>query len=461
MGRGTSLIRRSLRARLLAWYVAALLAVVATFSALAVFTIWEFSIRDLDARLRPVAEHLADAVRRDSEGHYEVNISEPEFSEFSAPGDASYYGIWSTDHVWIDRSDPFVETTFPEGPPARTRNGRREMVVQRGDAVVMVGQSLAPLRSTVWRAATALGIAGAAALALACTSGWLLIGQVLTPIRRIARTAEAMSESNLGLRIDVTADDELGRVAGALNHAFDRLQDAFERQKRFTADASHELRTPLSAQLAELEWALARPRERNEYLGSLHICMRAAQRMRALVEGLLTLARADAGAELAAREAIDLLEVVRESVVAMAPNAEAHGVRLSFRAPLGVRAIVDGSAERLRELVSNLVANAVEYGHHGGQVVCEVTASGGHVTLDVIDDGPGIEPEDLPHIFERFYRANKARARLVGGAGLGLAISKWIVERHGGTITCTSIVGTGTRMTVMLPAAAAPPKEKE
>ena len=148
-------------------------------------------------------------------------------------------------------------------------------------ALVLVGDSLARFRSDVWRAILGFAAAAGVALALALGGGWFLVGRALAPVERIAATAEAMSESNLGLRIDVTrTEDELGAVATSLNRAFDRLQEAFERQTRFTADASHELRTPLASLMAELEWTLARPRVSDEYRDSLATCRRAAQRMR-------------------------------------------------------------------------------------------------------------------------------------------------------------------------------------
>jgi heavy metal sensor kinase len=442
----------SLRARLLVWYSAVLLVVLSTFAALAVWSIWRSSIEDLDARLRPLAARLGGAVEADDTGRYEVNLAEASLAEFGEAEDAPYYAIWTGDGTLIDRSEPFVDAAFPGGPGARVRDGRREVIVQTdGGAIVLVGRSLAGVTQNAWSAMAAMGLGAGAALFVAFLGGWLLLGRALAPIGRIAATAEAMSESNLGLRIDVSTTDELGRVAAALNRAFDRLQEAFERQTRFTADASHELRTPLASQLAELEWALSRPRSEAEYEGSLQVCLRAAQRMRAVVEGLLTLARADAGAAPLRREPVDLSALVQEVVVGAGASASERGVSLHVE---GAGVVVDGDPDRLRELVSNLVGNAVQYGASGDRVVCATSASGDRALLEVRDTGPGIEAADLPHVFERFYRANKARSRAAGGAGLGLAISKWIAESHGGHIRCESAVGHGTRFTVELPGAA-------
>jgi heavy metal sensor kinase len=444
----------SLRARLLVWYTAVLLVVLSTFAALAVWSIWRSSVRDLDARLYPLAARLAAAVEADEAGRYEVNLAEASLAEFGDADDAPYYAIWTGDGTLIDRSDPFVDAAVPVAPGARVRDGRREVIVRAGGgAIVLVGRSLAGAAANAWSATAAMGIGAGAALVVAFLGGWLLLGRALAPIGRIAATAEAMSESNLGLRIDVSSTDELGRVAAALNRAFDRLQEAFERQTRFTADASHELRTPLASQMAELEWALSRPRSSEEYEGSLKVALRAAQRMRTVVEGLLTLARADAGAAPLRREPVDLSALVQDVVAGAGASADARGMSLHVE---GGGVVVDGDPDRLRELVSNLVGNAVQYGASGDRVVCATSSAGDHVVLEVRDTGPGIDAADLPHVFERFYRANKARSRAAGGAGLGLAISKWIAESHGGRIRCESAVGHGTTFTVELPGAPHP-----
>jgi heavy metal sensor kinase len=449
------LTRSSVRTRLLAWYALAVVAILPTFAALAVWSVWKSTIRDLDGRLGAIAAGLGQAVQRDSSGRYEVNLAEPAFAAFSIPDDPPFYGIWSGERTLIDRSDASVDDAFPGSPTARTRDGRREVIV-RGEhgATILVGRSLDSAYAMAWTVTAALAGAGGAALILACIGGWVLIVQALRPIGRIAQIAEAMSESNLGLRIDVSTDDELGRVAAALNRAFDRLQSAFERQARFTADASHELRTPLSSQISELEWALARQRSAAEYEASLGVCMRAATRMRAVVEGLLTLARADAGAEPLRRDPVDLLDIANEAAAGLRSLAEARDVQIRVE---GLRTIVSGDGDRLRELVSNLMSNAIQYGRTGGTVVCSISQADHRAELSVTDDGPGIGAEDLPHIFERFYRANKARSRAVGGTGLGLAICKWIVEDHGGRIGCESAVDRGTRMIVTLPAGEAAP----
>jgi heavy metal sensor kinase len=442
---------RSLRAKLLAWYALVLVAVLATFAALAVWTVWQSGLRDLDTRLTATASLLARAINLDSAGRYEVNLTDPNLAEFSVSDDGPYYSVWTNAGVLIDRSDPHIDPAFPGAPQIRSRGGNREVILA-GDhgALVLVGDSLARFRSDLWRAILGFAAAAGVALALALGGGWFLVGRALAPVERIAETAEAMSESNLGLRIDVTrTEDELGAVATSLNRAFDRLQEAFERQTRFTADASHELRTPLASLIAELEWTLARPRASDEYRDSLAVCSRAAERMRGVVEGLLTLARADAGAIEPRREPVNLATVVEDVVSSVRSMATERGMTIRVD---GVPARVNGDPSRLRELVSNLLINAVQHSFSGGIVTCSISVSGPMTRLVVSDTGAGVDSDDLPHIFERFYRASRARSRASGGAGLGLAISKWIVESHGGHIRCDSSNGQGARFTVELPA---------
>ena len=441
----------SLRAKLLAWYSLVLVAVLATFAALAVWTVWQSGLRDLDTRLTATASLLARAINLDSAGRYEVNLTHPDLAEFTVGDDGPYYAVWTSVGMLIDRSDPHVDPTSPGAPQVRSLGGNREVIVagSRG-LLVLVGDSLVQFRSDLWRAILGFAAATGVALALALGGGWFLVGRALAPVQRIAETAEAMSESNLGLRIDVTrTEDELGAVATSLNRAFDRLQEAFERQTRFTADASHELRTPLASLMAELEWTLARPRASGEYRSSLAICTRAAQRMRGVVEGLLTLARTDAGAIEPQREPVNLASVAEDAVSGVGSIALERGIAIRVD---GVPAIVNGDPNRLRELISNLLINAVQHSFPGGTVTCSISALGPMTRLVVSDTGAGVDSDDLPHIFERFYRANKVRSRVSGGVGLGLAISKWIAESHGGRIRCESSKGQGARFTVELPA---------
>jgi signal transduction histidine kinase len=293
-------------------------------------------------------------------------------------------------------------------------------------------------------------LAGLATLAVAIFGGWFVAGRALAPIKRITNAARAMSAGDLGARIAVErTESELEQVASTLNDAFDRLRLAVEQERRFTADASHELRTPISVMRAEAEWALSRDRSVQQYKDALIVCRRATLRMQDTVERLLALVRGEAGsrfdpAPVAMRSLID------DAVAWLAPVAQERGVRVSVTAaPFTVM----GDAEQLREALNNVVANGILYNKAGGSVTIAARESGGMARIEVVDTGIGIPPESVPHVFDRFFRVDKARSREIGGSGLGLSIARTIVTTHGGDITCTSEPGVGSVFVISLPIA--------
>ena len=203
--------------------------------------------------------------------------------------------------------------------------------------------------------------------------------------------------------------------------------------------------------LTQTQTALARERPAAEYRESLAACQRAAQRMRRLTESLLTLARLDSGEATASREPCDLDRVTRDAIELLRPLAQEQSIALEVEAT-PTRCV--GNAEQLGQVVTNLVSNAIAYNRPGGSVRVKVTSEPGAAVLAVCDTGQGIAPEDLPHIFERFYRADKARSSAAGRTGLGLAITQAIVEAHSGTIEVATELGKGSTFTVRLPAKA-------
>jgi heavy metal sensor kinase len=314
--------------------------------------------------------------------------------------------------------------------------------------MVLVGRELSELRREIWSlTATLLGV-GAAVLALSVGSGWLLVGRALAPIERINRTAQRMIEGDLAARIPVDqVETELGQVGRALNDAFDQLRSSISRQKRFTADASHELRTPIATLSTEAQWALARPRSSQSYRESIEVCLRAATRMQATVERLLALARADDPRILSAAD-VDLDEIVRHILDELEPLADERRVTLTYS---GRPAIVRGRVDEIREALTNVIVNGIRYNVEGGSLQVTLEQDASAAVISVRDSGEGISPRDLPFVFDPFFRADMARSRDAGGAGLGLAITRSAIERHGGSITCTSEPGHGTTFVIRLP----------
>ncbi len=287
-------------------------------------------------------------------------------------------------------------------------------------------------------------------LAFALGGGWWLTTRAIRPIEDISAAASRIAEGNLSERINVAeTDSELGRLASVLNSTFARLEAAFGEQRQFTADASHELRTPLAVIISEAQTTLARERGAAEYRESIAVCLDAAQQMRRFAESLLQLARFDAGQEPIRRSAVDLAENARVCVRRVGPLAEERGIKI--RCDLGP-AKTFGDADRLGQLITNLLTNAIHYNKPNGEIRVNTRSENGGAVLTVADSGQGIAAEDVPHVFERFYRADKSRSRAEGRSGLGLAICKAIVDSHGGSIDVSSQPGAGTTFTVRLPA---------
>ncbi|MGO8678146.1 MAG: sensor histidine kinase [Limisphaerales bacterium] len=340
------------------------------------------------------------------------------------------------------------------GPPmplsGRTRGEYREVFrAMPGGEVLLIGRSIARDIKDMQALALRLVVAGAGVLLLGLAGGWWLATRAIRPIEDIGATALKIAAGDLSQRINVAdTDSELGRLASVLNSTFSRLEAAFAHQARFTSDASHELRTPVSVVLTQTQTALARERDPAEYREALEACQRAAQRMRRLTQSLLALARLDAGQDPMRRESLDLARVTRECVEMVRPLAAERGIEIVSDLPAMPCA---GDAERLSQVATNLLSNAIHFNHPGGQVRVSTRAENGVAVLAVTDTGKGIPPQDLPHIFERFYRVDQSRSAAQGGTGLGLAISKAIVDAHSGTIEVSSQPGAGSTFSVKLP----------
>ena len=241
---------------------------------------------------------------------------------------------------------------------------------------------------------------------------------------------------------------ELGGLAAVLNSTFERLEAAFAREKQFTADAAHELRTLISVIISEAQTVLSREREPAEYRESLEACLAAAQQMRRLTESLLQLARSDASHEQAPRTRIDIASIAQDSAAYVAHLAQKQHIKIF---PDLAPATAFGSADELRQVITNLLTNAIDYNRPYGQVHLTTRTENGCAIVTVRDNGHGIAEKNLPHIFDRFYRTDQARSRASGRSGLGLPICKAIVEAHGGAIEAASTVGSGTTFTIRLP----------
>ena len=313
--------------------------------------------------------------------------------------------------------------------------------------MIWVGCSIAPELKELHRTTMKLTGIGGIILFFGLAGGWWIVSRSLRPVGAISSAAAKISGGDLSQRINVAeAESELGQLAAVLNSTFARLEASFAQQQQFTSDAAHELRTPVSVMLTQAQTALNRERTAPEYRETVETCQRAAQRMRRLIESLLALARLDAGQEQMKRLEFDLAKTAHDCVESVRPLADERGVKIICDLPPLPCA---GDSERLAQVVTNLLTNAIQYNLPDGEVRVKLESQNGMAILTVSDTGRGIAAEDLPRVFERFYRADKSRS--TGGNGLGLAISKAVVEAHGGTIEVASKENAGTTFTVRLP----------
>jgi len=313
-------------------------------------------------------------------------------------------------------------------------------------AVVQVAQSLAGVQDTLRQLLTTLLASLPLLVILAGGSGYFLAARALAPIDEIIRTARRISAEDLSARLNLPAtDDEVGRLAATFDAMLGRLDKSFQRERRFVADASHELRTPLAAMQTILSVIRQRHRSLDEYQQALADLNEEAERLRALTEDLLRLARG--GTHPAAYEPTDLSTLLRDVTDSLRPLAVTRGLQLNCAVPDGLT--LNGDSDSLARLFVNLVDNAIKYTERGGVTLSAEGGADGTVRVSVADSGAGISADHLPHIFERFYRADPARAE--HGAGLGLSIALDIAHAHRGTIDVSSEVGRGTTFVVSLP----------
>ena len=375
-----------------------------------------------------------------------------------------YFSITSRDDKLIARSENF-EWAFTKTTRTKTssvnvapnilaqipnfENPRREFFEKLPSGeTIRVGCSIAPELKELRRTALNLTAVGGLILLVGLTGGGWLVSRSLKPIASISAAAVKISAGDLAQRINVAeAESELGQLATVLNSTFARLETAFAQQKQFASDAAHELRTPVTVILTQTQTALNRERDAASYKQTVEACQRAAQRMRKLIESLLALARFDAGQEVLRRTDFDFSETIADCAELVQPLADERAVKIS----VDIEPVkITGDAERLAQVVTNLLTNAIQYNQPAGEVRVQLASQNGLAVLTVTDTGQGIAPADLPRVFGRFYRADQSRTG-AGNAGLGLAITKAIIEAHGGTIEVASKENAGTTFTVRLP----------
>jgi heavy metal sensor kinase len=280
--------------------------------------------------------------------------------------------------------------------------------------------------------------------------GWFLSRKSLRPIDKITETTKRITATNLSERLPLQeSDDDLDRLATTINQMMERLEESFQKLSRFTSDAAHELRTPLAALKGETEVLLSRKRSSEDYQEALTNNLERLDFLTKLVNDLLILSQADEGKASLKIENLNFSELLKELYEAFTIVAMQKKINFSFFTPEEV--LINGDRIKLKQLFSNLIDNAIKYTPDGENISLIVQLGKDQVAVIIKDTGIGIPSDDLPHIFDRFYRVDTSRSRLSGGVGLGLSICHWIVKAHHGTIDVKSQPHQGTTFTVALP----------
>jgi heavy metal sensor kinase len=427
--------------------------------------LYDLADDDLESQVEDLQKFFA-AQRSDS-----LAGLQSEFAAFYVDHAGDYLQVYAGNGNWVYQSEfmrahPLApveprqiqglsfEDQWMGGKPLRFATKQFEVsghsyAVQTGVLIADVVDTLAMFRLYLLMFAPLLLLAAAA-------GGYWLSRRALAPVDAIVETARQITGTNLGSRLEKLATgDELQRLSDTLNEMLDRIESAFRRVTEFTADASHELRTPVSLIRTEAELALRRSRGEADYQESLQHILREAERTSALIEELLALARADSGRESLKMNALNVRDTLRNAAEGWRPVAAMCG--LEFRGHLSAGDLfVMADENALRRVVNILLDNAFKYTAPPGTVELALERKDDKAVIVVRDTGVGIAPEEQAKIFERFYRVDKARSRETQGAGLGLSIAQWIVERHGGAIRVESELGRGSTFCVELPRTTAP-----
>ena len=465
----------SIRFRLAAWYFFSVSLILALFAAGAWFAMRASVFDAVDHDLR---QRIHD-VRHFAEQQIAVNPSElrDELREHSLLGSGGgLMQVTDGSGRVLYRSDRLGRTQLVFKRPTGA-NGKIEFTTERASGSdvrvssqtvnvggqllsIQVAEPMHEFEESLQRFEGILLVLAPVFLLLATSGGFWMSSRALAPVDRITSDAREITITNLSARLRMpSARDELQRLTQTLNQMLDRIETAVKRIVQFTADASHELRAPLTLIHTAAEFSLRRERTREELVEAMRKIVRESGRTSRLVDDLLLLARADSGTDNLRLTLTDLAATGREAADQAMILAEPKNIQVSAEIP-ATPVLVNGDEQALARLCLILLDNAVKYSNGGGHVTFAVRSNHSHAEVVVIDKGIGIAATDLPRIFDRFWRADKVRSRSAGGAGLGLSIARWIVQRHAGEIKITSEPGQGSQVVVRLPNRTATVRER-
>jgi heavy metal sensor kinase len=451
---------KTLRVRLAIWTASLLLIALSFFGAFVYLSMRQGLASSIDASLRMSATQAIAAVNIEN-GQINLTDSLPETSPASdlqergltirvfSPTGQALQSVGAYRNLPIDMASvqnaragttSFSTALSSGADPVRVYTLPMLDDSQHLLGVVQVMQSLAPVQETLKRLLVVLLLSIPLLVVASAFSGYYLAGRALTPIDQITRTAQRISAEDLSARLNLRkTDDEVGRLAATFDRMLSRLEDAFRRERQFTADASHELRTPLAAIQAIVSVTREKRRSPAEYEKALDDIAEETDRLRALTGDLLQIARGDAH-QANCFATVNLSDLLGDVGASLQPLAEAKKLALRWQIEPGL--LLRGDSDALIRVFLNLVDNAVKYTARGEITIQALRKGERSIEVRVSDTGRGIPPEHLPHIFRRFYRVEPARS--TRGAGLGLAIVQGIVQAHHGSIEVVSQVGVGT-----------------
>lgn len=456
---------RSIRFRLTLWYTAI---VLSTF----IFAAWGV-IGYVTSTLSNGLDQSITSETRWSAARYEKflrgreNVGEVREQIFDH---VAYYPIKEFVEIWDSTGAIFYQTPNLEGDtlrnyvlasleqsgPLRTITDFRGFEIRMSEqkmlgGVVLIAMPMENITLPLDHLFRILLWLGPLVVLISVVGGMTLAKKSFSKVNQLIETAKRITADRLNDRIpEHDVPDEIGRLTSTFNQMIARLDQSFQRVRQFTSDASHELRTPLSVMRSQLESALDSRVNAGDLRKIAAHCLDQTMHMSTIVENLLLLTKADEGKEMLRRETVDLSLLVRQTYEESIILASPKKIAVTLEHLDKIKII--GDEQRLRQLLLNLIDNAIKHSHEHGHITMGLRASESSAQISIEDDGLGIPEEDLPKIFDRFYRADRSRTRISGGAGLGLAISKWIVEAHGGQIFVQSELNKGSVFTILLPA---------
>jgi len=462
---------RSIRFNLISRFTALLLLVTVAFAGFTYWRVRRYVVDVVGGSMLHRAEQISRSllrgvpvdesyVAKEIEIRYAPELNDRFIRITRADGSALYCSRNPADRSFTPGNVPYLKAkTLKPGLREEAPSDEAKMLIaavpysnDQGSYLVEAGTSLAGANRVMEALLWTLTAGLLSLLVLTVIGGWMLMNRALSPVHNITEAAQDITLRDLRRRLpEPTTGDEIANLSVVLNKMIARLQESFDNVSRFTADASHELRTPLTIIRGELEALLQHSDLSGQIRSALGSLLEEVERLVAIVERLFALSRLDAGEAQIERIEFNLAELAETTVEQMSLLADEKRISLRCKTTKTVR--VRGDRTRLKQVIVNLLDNAVKYTPDGGAVELSVWSRNGTAFLEVKDTGPGIPESALPHVFERFYRADEVHSRDVEGAGLGLAIVRSITTAHGGDVSVSSEADSGCRITLRLPRA--------